>query len=93
MSKIANKKIADLNHFHFYIPSFQRGYRWESEQATDLLNDIVQFFATPSVDEKGDWYCLQPVIVKEEDNKHHVIDGQQRLTTIYLDLEISSSEF
>jgi uncharacterized protein with ParB-like and HNH nuclease domain len=47
----------------------------------DLLDDIYNFKP-----EKDEWYCLQPLVVKEmDDNKgYEVIDGQQRLTTIFL---------
>ena len=37
--------IADMldGQYHFVIPSFQRGYRWEEKQVIDLLEDIKQF--------------------------------------------------
>lgn len=61
----------------FFIPSYQRGYRWGGEQIEMLLNDIW---------ENGEQnYCLQPIVVKNlGGNKFELIDGQQRLTTIYL---------
>lgn len=61
----------------FFIPSYQRGYRWGSEQIDMLLNDIW---------ENGEQnYCLQPIVVKNlGEDKFELIDGQQRLTTIYL---------
>ena len=64
----------------FYVPSYQRGYRWEKEHITMLLNDIW---------ENGDKnYCLQPVVVKKlEENKYELIDGQQRTTTLFLILK------
>lgn len=62
---------------NFIIPEYQRGYRWESEHITMLLNDIW---------ENGDSnYCLQPIVVKKTNEGHfELIDGQQRLTTIFL---------
>ena len=67
----------------FFIPSFQRGYRWDEEQVDDLLNDIWDFFNTPHKQD-GEFYCLQPIIVKKDAEKYRLIDGQQRITTIYL---------
>lgn len=70
----------------FFIPSYQRGYRWTAQQVTDLLNDINEFSPKeiPDSNEKT-WYCLQPIVVKQKDeNEWDVIDGQQRLTTTYL---------
>ena len=61
----------------FYVPSYQRGYRWGKPEVERLLDDI---YST-----KGDInYCLQPVVVKKNDDGYELIDGQQRLTTIYL---------
>lgn len=83
----------------FFIPSYQRGYRWKYQQVEDLLNDIQEFSAnhfnnTEKSDNKIEktniYYCLQPLIVKERTNTidgkgdWEVIDGQQRLTTFYL---------
>ena len=64
---------------NFFIPGYQRGYRWTEQQVNDLLNDINEFEP-----KNGSWYCLQPLVVMKKDEKWEVIDGQQRLTTIYL---------
>ena len=80
------KTINELVDHSFYIPSYQRGYRWGEKEVTDLLNDISDF-KPRQVDDTDErtWYCLQPIVVKErDDNQLEVIDGQQRLTTIYL---------
>lgn len=80
--------IADLldGEHHFVIPSFQRGYRWEEKQVTDLLEDIKQFANDDNV--KSDSYFLQPVVVKackyNGKDAYEVLDGQQRLTTMLL---------
>lgn len=69
----------------FFIPSYQRGYRWTESQIRYLLNDISNY--DPSKD--GNFYCLQPVVVHydkdfKEGIRWRLIDGQQRLTTIFL---------
>ena len=62
----------------FYIPSYQRGYRWSIQQVKELLEDIEEFC------EKGSngIYCIQPLVVNHNNEKWNVVDGQQRLTTI-----------
>ena len=97
-NKIELKSINELLGMKFFIPSYQRGYRWSEQQVKDLLNDINDFRPERinSSDEET-WYCLQPLVVKkmevydsqldkesDKDNWYEVIDGQQRLTTIYL---------
>lgn len=85
-NNISTKPISELLKCNFHIPSYQRGYRWTEQQVTDLLNDINEFSPKeiPNTNEKT-WYCLQPIVVKQKsENEWEVIDGQQRLTTIYL---------
>jgi hypothetical protein len=85
-NNISIKPISDLLKFNFFIPCYQRGYRWSEQQVTELLNDINEF-SPKEIDNSNEktWYCLQPIVVKKkEDNEWDVIDGQQRLTTTYL---------
>jgi uncharacterized protein with ParB-like and HNH nuclease domain len=59
------KTINDLLGENFFIPNYQRGYRWTPKQVEDLLNDIWTF-ATKPIDKakESQFYCLQPVVVK-----------------------------
>jgi uncharacterized protein with ParB-like and HNH nuclease domain len=88
------KTIYELKECQFFIPAYQRGYRWSTQQVNELLNDIWDFSKKKSSAEE--FYCLQPVIVKEICNDENgklweVIDGQQRLTTIHLILTCLNS--
>lgn len=61
----------------FYVPSYQRGYRWDQSQVNALLDDVY--------DNKEKPYCLQPIVVrKDEKGRYELIDGQQRLTTLFI---------
>lgn len=67
---------------HYLIPYYQRGYRWNVEHVSALLDDIHNFMLS---DEKK--YCLQPIVVVPSTDKNglniwEVIDGQQRLITM-----------
>ena len=81
-TKIELKSINELLECSFLIPSYQRGYRWDKRQIVELLNDIFEFI--PQKAEGKEFYCLQPIIVKVKDGLFKLIDGQQRLTTIYI---------
>ena len=61
----------------FVVESYQRGYRWSEYEIKHLLEDIDEI-------PDGQNYCLQPVVVKNVDGGYELIDGQQRLTTLYL---------
>ena len=57
------KSIHDLKGMNFYIPKYQRGYRWTEQQVLDLLNDIKEFIDRKPSDHEI--YCLQPLVVKK----------------------------
>lgn len=83
--------IRDLLKSRFFIPAYQRGYRWTNIQVEQLLNDILEFKKLNGpVSDAPDapFYCLQPVVVKKRARdgqpEWEVIDGQQRLTTILI---------
>ena len=64
----------------FFVPDYQRGYRWGTSEVELLLNDI-----TENGKQHGQNYYLQPIVVKAiGKNNYELIDGQQRLTTLYL---------
>ena len=94
-NKIELKSLYELLGMKFFIPNYQRGYRWTEQQVKDLLNDIWEF--SKKKKQEYEFYCLQPLVVKlmnaEDKQKcqlnadekwYEVIDGQQRLTTIFL---------
>lgn len=69
----------------FFVPAYQRGYRWGAEEVKRLLDDIWA--------SNGDAYYLQPIVVKPiADGKWELIDGQQRLTTLFLIFQYMQSE-
>ncbi|WP_121757115.1 DUF262 domain-containing protein [Helicobacter felis] len=73
--------VSDLTGLTFKIPAYQRGYRWSEKEVKTLLEDIVDFIQESKQEE---FYSLQPIVVRAVDEIYHVIDGQQRLTTIFL---------
>ena len=83
----------------FFVPSYQRGYRWGRQEVEALLNDLWEFYLQTKdkkdeearenllEENKNLFYCLQPVVLykdKDEQARENLLDGQQRLTTIYL---------
>ena len=70
----------------FVVPKFQRNYSWSSETVEELWSDLMEGFQ--SVKNLSEYtqdiqYLLGPVVlVRHENKKYWVIDGQQRLSTI-----------
>ena len=115
MSTLELKSIAELQDLAFFIPDYQRGYRWTRQQVEDLLNDILEFSQKENAGiyclQNAGIYCLQPLVVVRKSSDEQlldkirqaddlsevkrllngqweVVDGQQRLTTIRLILEL-----
>lgn len=69
----------------FSIPYFQRAYKWKSERLAQLNKDLLSL-----VDESSDFHFLGAIIVHgrrsnpSDPDVYEVIDGQQRLTTLYI---------
>jgi hypothetical protein len=89
-SKLDLKTIGSIRG-HFFVPGYQRGYRWAPDDVTRLLDDVWA--------SKGQDYSLQPVVVKlrtkadkEADQEWELIDGQQRMTSLYLLLRYMREE-
>ena len=87
------KPFHELLKMHFIIPPYQRGYRWESRQVEELLDDLLDFVKSLKSKRNRNseghepYYCLQPITVvrhPENADMYFVVDGQQRLTTIYI---------
>ena len=90
-SSISIKPISDLltdsegQPTRFWIPAYQRGYRWKPLQVTQLLDDVWEFIQNSEGGKRQAFYCLQPLVIKAHaDGRFEVVDGQQRLTTIYI---------
>jgi len=66
--------------FDYTIPTYQRPYAWTVDQASELFDDLYDFY----VREQEDTYFLGSIVLIKEEGKPHseVIDGQQRLTTL-----------
>ena len=89
-NQIKTLSISELLGNNFYIPEYQRGYRWTKTNVLQLLNDIWEYRQEPN--NRNTFYCLQPVVVRKADwqdingktiQGFELIDGQQRLTTLH----------
>ena len=97
MSKIIGKEypISDIftSKFEYHIPSYQRPYAWEKEQAETLFDDLLDFYQNQP---KDDNYFLGSIVLIKDDEENkplsYVIDGQQRLTSLTILLSVIASQ-
>ena len=58
--RLETKNIGEIEG-EFYLPDYQRGYRWTEDEIRLLLDDIYESGGNP--------YCLQPIVVKKAQNR------------------------
>ena len=79
--RILDKETLFDTEVHYVIPRYQRAYAWEDKEIVQLIDDIN--------DSTGDYYIGSLVVakvkgkVKGKVETYEVVDGQQRLTTLY----------
>lgn len=78
--KPKQKAVTELFQDNYVIPVYQRNYAWTAVEIEQLIEDIDSL--TPG---SNNQYFLGNLIVNlVDDGEYEVIDGQQRLTTLYL---------
>lgn len=91
--KIENQKLnikEGFKNFYYIVPAYQREYIWTEKHVTQLLDDINDEF---SLDDDSEYFIGSIVVNKNDDGTYEVIDGQQRLTTLYLSLCVFKKAF
>ncbi|MEV6490208.1 DUF262 domain-containing HNH endonuclease family protein [Actinoplanes sp. NPDC051633] len=82
----AERPIGDIfsDAYRFAIPGYQRPYAWTTDQAGEMLDDLVTAARCEHKLENSDPYFLGSVVLVKEEGKAEaeVVDGQQRLTTL-----------
>ena len=71
---------------HYVIPLYQRAYAWEDKEIVQLIDDINGTTDDDYIDTTRDYYIGSLIVakIKGQEERYEVVDGQQRLTTLYL---------
>lgn len=77
-TKISIVNINELLDIKLTIPNYQRPYKWTSKNITDLLDDIY------TACRKKKKYRLGTIILHNEESIKNIVDGQQRIISLYL---------
>lgn len=85
---LKEQSIAELyngNKATYEVPIYQRNYAWEEDEITALIQDVYDaYLKSKNGGSKNNYYIGTLVSYHKGDQVYEVIDGQQRLTTIYL---------
>ena len=90
--KPENQTISDLFSCQaiYVIPNYQRQYSWVNEQLEELWSDLYEsYINTPE-----ECYFLGSIVVVDDGKGHHeLVDGQQRITTLMIMLNVLAKTF
>src|SRR5262249_43714494 len=94
MSYVTPSTLSTKTCFQSYysLPSFQREFKWEVKHFTEMLNDIQETFLAnfdtihgrKEVSNYMPYFLGSIITAKEDEGKKPLIDGQQRLTSLFL---------
>lgn len=66
------------------IPEYQRPYSWSDDEIITLFEDLWDFSIERTHNDGAKSYFLGCIVSYEEDGKRQIIDGQQRITSLFL---------
>ncbi|WP_440331452.1 DUF262 domain-containing protein [Leyella stercorea] len=68
----------------FVIPEYQRPYSWSDDEIITLFEDLWEFSIERTHSDGAKNYFLGCVVSYEENGERQIIDGQQRITSLFL---------
>ena len=75
------KVLEVFNHSEYEVPIYQRNYAWGKEEIEQLIKDIYE---SKFNSDNQSYYLGNLIVNRIETDTYEVIDGQQRLTTLFL---------
>lgn len=79
-------KISEVFQCFYSVPDYQREYVWQSEQVEQLLTDIYGELNGSDPEKAPEYFIGSIVVCPGKDGVFDLIDGQQRMTTLFLTL-------
>lgn len=79
-------KIAEVFQGFYVVPDYQREYVWKSEQVEQLLTDIQGELNGMDPTQAPEYFIGSIVVCPGKDGVFDLIDGQQRMTTLFIAL-------
>lgn len=89
-----NQTVRDLlGKYCFYVPDYQRSYSWKSSHIDEFLDDIFNVIHSPKTDARHFMGAITMVKRETRQDSVDLIDGQQRMTTIFIFLYVILGQF
>lgn len=78
--------VADLFKSFYAVPDYQREYVWETNEVEQLLTDIIGEMSDGEPSQYPEYFIGSVVVCPGKDGVFDLIDGQQRMTTLFVTL-------
>ena len=89
-----NQSIRELlSKYCFRVPDYQRSYSWKNENVDEFLEDLFNVVHSSQADARHFLGALTMAKRDDQQNAVDLIDGQQRVTTLFLFLYVLLSEY
>ena len=86
--------VRDVIDKDYFIPAYQRGYRWEKEQVNRLIDDLYNFAEMENTEGKSDdFYCLQSLVIKRNAETLRVKDADIVMSDAVMFLKETDKKF
>jgi hypothetical protein len=80
-----NLSVAEIFRDFYSVPDFQREYVWKKDNVEKLLQDVIEeLYEDEEPVDNAEYFLGSIVVFRDESGTFQLIDGQQRLTTIYM---------
>ena len=93
LKELSIKKL--IKSGNYIVPIYQRNYAWSEKEITQLIDDINDYCKEnkdKKENEKNNYY-IGTLVVYKKDNINEIIDGQQRLTSLYILISVLKNNF
>ncbi|HCZ00212.1 MAG: hypothetical protein A3D16_20560 [Rhodobacterales bacterium RIFCSPHIGHO2_02_FULL_62_130] len=81
-----DSSVASLFQSFYAVPDYQREYVWETEQVEQLLTDVREEMGDGAAQDAPEYFIGSIVVCPGREGVLDLIDGQQRMTTLYVTL-------
>lgn len=81
-----DSSVASLFQSFYAVPDYQREYVWETEQVEQLLADVYEEMGDATAPDAPEYFIGSIVVCPGQEGVLDLIDGQQRMTTLYITL-------
>ncbi|MBQ4826912.1 DUF262 domain-containing protein [Leisingera sp. HS039] len=78
--------VANLFQSFYAVPDYQREYVWDTDQVEQLLKDVREEMGDGAAHDAPEYFIGSIVVCPGQEDVLDLIDGQQRMTTLYITL-------